>query len=211
MPIVEIKKISISRSLVIWNIAESVEQLKCMIVLSPTETITLESIRSEVKKKEWLAGRIAAKELLISKGINFNGLLNNEYGKPILKEGTGEVSLSHSYPYVVAIHDDAEEVGIDLEQPTPKLKAISRKFLRDVELKSANNNITKLCVYWSAKEALYKIHSQRGLIFKENLWVEPFELHSEGTICGRITVNKVEKKYKLHYSVNQDYVLVYNL
>ena len=179
--------------------------------LNDDEMAVLKTMTIEKKQKEWICARLTIKVLLQSKGLSYHGTFNNEYGKPILSKVTGEVSLSHSYPYVAAIYDVQDDVGIDLEHPKPKLAVISKKFMSPSELKAAGTNLTKLCIYWSAKEVLYKIYSHRGLIFKENLRIEPFELQQQGRITGSIIVNKEEKKYNLHYCVNQEYVLVYNV
>ncbi|MEM6522256.1 MAG: 4'-phosphopantetheinyl transferase superfamily protein [Bacteroidota bacterium] len=211
MPILEIKTLSATRSLVLWNMTESLDHLLDMISLNAAEKGTLKSIKNEIKQKEWLTGRLAIRELAVSMGLNYKGVSKNEFGKPYLEQNNGEISLSHSYPYVAAIYDRQTEVGVDLEQPTPKLKLIAKKFLSDSERNYVGGNITKLCIYWCAKEALYKIYGKRGLIFKENLLIRPFELSSDGVISGSIIVNKVEKKYNLQYNVKQGFVLVYNV
>ena len=211
MPILEIRKVSAGRSVALWHITEELPDLLEGSRLNKEEQAYFASVKNEIKQKEWLSGRLTVRALLDQLNIPYQGMQKNEQGKPILTEADGEISLTHSYPYAAAIYDEEHEVGIDLEQPTPKLKLIARKFLSDRELEFAKEDITRLCIYWCAKEALYKIYSKRGLIFKENLFIQPFDPQKEGLISGSIIVNGNKKKYNLQYIVEQDHVLVYNV
>lgn len=211
MPIQEIKTLSNSRSVAIWHITEHYEALLKASTLSENELVFLKSFKSEVKRKEWLAGRLAIKGLIESIGIDYQGIKKTDYGKPLLIAQNGEISLSHSFPYVAVIYDSTDQVGIDLEQPTPKLRRIAKRFLSIQEQGFAGDSTTQLCICWCAKETLYKIYSLKGLIFKENLVLEPFKTAAKGIISGSIIVNNTEKKYNLQYIVNEHYVLTYNV
>jgi len=142
--------------------------------------------------------------------IPFKGVLRDENGKPCLIDSTAEVSLSHSFPYVAAIIDRSEPVGIDLEQPKDKLRKIAPRFLNDEELQFVGDDIKTICIHWCAKETLYKIYSQRGLPFREGMRIEPFELRDSDLFIGNILVNGSVKRYTLRYIIAADHILTFN-
>lgn len=162
------------------------------------------------KQLEWYAGRHLIKQLVEHCGLTFHGIIKDIHGKPFLRDSTWQLSLSHSYPYVVAYLHRSQPVGIDLEQPKEKLLSIGRRVLAATELTDAAQNVTKHCVYWCAKEALLKIHGKKDLIFAKNLKISPFSLFSAGEIIGKIIVNSTETIVPLYYQVNPDFVVVLN-
>lgn len=212
MPIIKTEKVADARFVARWKIEEDLESLVKAFDPTTDELNSISSYRNERKKKEWLAGRLTVRHLADQTGVYYTGVSKTTHGKPVLCAGNGEISLTHSYPYVAAILDHgSEDVGIDLEQPTSKLLNISNKFLSASEKTYVENDIHKLCICWCAKESLYKIYSQKGLIFKENLAIDPFETNESGIISGSIIVNNIKKKYKLQYLIEDDYVITYNV
>lgn len=211
MPLKKLEKISSTRLVAIWEITETEDTLHHLIDPRKDSLEDLDIMKVLNKKLEWLAARVLIKRMAQCLQINYDGLSKNEDGKPLLNQNNSELSITHSYPYVAAIIDQQAAVGIDLEQPKEKLIKIASKFCSEDELAFASGDVRQLCVLWSAKEALYKIYSKRGLIFNEHLIVTPFKLEPAGTITGSIAVNESIKSYKLHYTVNDNFVLVYNL
>jgi phosphopantetheinyl transferase len=204
MPLVKMQKTGKQSGWAIWFIAETKAEL---ISLSP-EPCPAEII-SEQKKLEWLAGKILIKTLVEHSGLNYYGLRKDEFGKPFLNEHSNPISLTHSFPYVAAQMDIKQSVGIDLEQPKEKLLKIAHRVMADYELADAGQDIIKHCVYWCAKEALYKVYGRRGLIFSNHLNIEPFTLQRHGDLHGRIEDHGNEMKVDLCYSIQPEYVLVY--
>lgn len=78
------------------------------------------------------------------------------------------VSVSHKFPYVTMAVSD-KNVGIDIEEIQPKIKALTQKFL-SAEEKSwvdiEDNIMPTLC--WSVKEALYKLSPTNFYSFSKN-------------------------------------------
>lgn len=211
MPLIKIDSIRKDRKVAVWKITESITSLRQRLSLDDFDQGLLDSFRSETKKLEWLTARILLKEVLARESLPYFGLTKDETGKPFLRNYSKEISISHSYPHVAAMMDNTMGVGIDIEQPKDKLRVIKHKFLSDSELSFVGDNVEKLCISWSAKEALYKIYGRKRLIFKENLELLPFDLESSGTITGNIIANGSIKSHKLHYEIQSDYVMVYNL
>lgn len=203
MPLFELEYTENQCAWGVWHVEETEEEL----AFSALEQCP-EELVSQQKRLEWLAGRVLIKTLLEKIDLDYAGIMKDEFGKPFLKELPHHISLTHSYPYVAAQINQTHSVGIDLEQPKQKLLAIGPRVLSSTELTDAGNDVVKHCVYWCAKEALYKIHGKRGLHFANQLNVEPFALNDSGLLKGLITVNQQKQTVNLIYQIRPDFVLV---
>ena len=204
MPQVKIQKQGKESGWALWFITESEEELSSLIGTNcPTEIINYQ------KQLEWLAGRALMKTLVEFNGLSYTGIRKDQYGKPFLNELPHQISLSHSFPYVAGQIDPTHAVGVDVEQPKEKLLKIAHRIMNAEELEDAGTNIIKHCIYWCAKETLYKIYGKRELSFSDHLNLKPFELEKSGSLKGTIRANSGEKTINLAYSVQADYVLVY--
>jgi 4'-phosphopantetheinyl transferase len=203
MPLVRTEMLGEESAWALWRIEESEEEL----AFSALEQCPDDVIAPE-KRKEFLAGRSLIKALVEYIGKQYVGLRKDSFGKPHLKDLPHFISLSHSTPYVAAQIHPQISVGIDVEQPKEKLLRVASRVLEPSEQEDAGTDIVKHCVYWCAKEALYKIHGKRGLSFALQLNLDPFELKTSGNIIGHITVDGDPKGYRLSYIVENDFVLV---
>jgi phosphopantetheinyl transferase len=191
----------------LWKIEEEEPVLASRV--APFESAP-DNITNPFKRLEFLAGRVLLKELAQIFGLDFQGLIKDNFGKPFLKNHDFQISLSHSFPYVAAVIHRSLPVGIDLEQPKEKLLRIGPRVLHREELQDAGQDIIKHCIYWCAKEALVKIHGKKDLIFSENLLIDPFSREKEGQLVGRIIVNTIETTIILRYFVFDKFVVVLN-
>ena len=207
MPLVE-KETSHDRLFGLWKIEESEGWLQRQI--QNPETVPA-NVMHPAKRLEYLAGRVLIMQLLHESGRIFQGMVKNEYGKPFLNNYQDELSMSHSLPYVAAIIDRHKPVGIDIEQPKPKLLRIAPRILHRHELADAGSDVTKHCVYWCAKEAMVKFDGKKGLSFSENLRVEPFALQASGRLTGHVISSLSTVSVELYYRIHPDFVLVYTL
>jgi 4'-phosphopantetheinyl transferase len=206
MPIEKIHR-DTNRAWALWYITENETAL---LKDAAGETIP-ETLTNPYKRLEHITGRVLVKNLMTGMGLKFNGIRKDEYGKPFPSGSDYQLSLSHSYPYVAALIDSSKPVGIDLEQPKPKLLKIAPRVLSKEELADASDDLVKHCIFWCAKEAMIKVYGKKDLVFAENLLVEPFQRSFEGHIVGRIIVRGNETKVALHYSVHNDFVVVMNV
>ncbi len=204
MPLHKIEWTDRQRGWAVWHITENERALEA---LAFPET-SPDDINSPLKRLEWLAGKVLLKSMVEEAGLSYQGVRKDAYGKPFLNHLAHAISLSHSYPYVAA-QIDLHAVGIDVEQPKDKLLRIAHRVLDPTEESDAGNNITKNCIYWCAKEALYKMYGLRGLSFSANLRIEPFSLGKMGDLRGKISANGSIHLINLGYSVEEDYVLVF--
>ncbi len=168
------------------------------------------NIRHPGKRLEFIAGRVLVSRLMEALHMPFTGITKNEYGKPLLKNCSWQISLTHSFPLVAAVLDAERTPGIDLEQLNPKLIGMGPRIFHVTELRDAGEDVAKHTVYWCGKETLMKIYGRRDVVFSENLRIEPFALGQEGPLSGRIIVNNTETRVTLHYFRMDDYVLVMN-
>ncbi len=77
----------------------------------------------------------------------------NDFGKPLLVDGSCHFSLSHSGPWVVCATADSP-VGVDVELPRCSA-AVAQRFFHPEEVALADDP-DQLCRLWTAKEAFVK-------------------------------------------------------
>lgn len=207
MPVILEKKYENDISLAVWQVTESHDELQAML---PSEILTdaeLAAISHPQKQVEFFCSRLVIKHLANSLGIKYLGIKKDEFGKPYLVGSNWQMSITHTSNYVAAVMHPNETLGMDMEKPSEKLKRIEHKFLSDLERIEAEGDIEKLCIYWSAKEALYKLYGKRKVIFNENLFVFPFEKR-QSKISGRLKINEIDEKYNIYVEHIDGYILV---
>jgi len=152
--------------------------------------------------------------LFLVRQVLQNGELEISYadsGKPLLQNGV-KISVSHAYEKLAVLFSfNNSEPGIDIEKVRAKILKIKEKFLSPRELEDLKEATPqKYTLYWAAKEAIYKAHGTAGLLFAEQIGIEPFSLkQDEGKIRASVIRSGSEKKYTLHYQILTEYVLVY--
>lgn len=204
MPLIKIQKTGNQSAWALWFISEKEEEFTSILAERPESTII-----NSTKRLEWLAARMLLRTLTEKFGLDYYGTIKDEFGKPFLKNLPHHISLSHSFPYVAAQIDLNQEIGIDLEQPKSKLLKIAHRILSPLELTDAGNDVIKHCVYWCAKETMYKAYGKKGLHFSDQLQVNPFTLLQEGDIYGKIFTNEHSRDLTMTYLIQPDYVLVH--
>jgi len=86
-------------------------------------------------------------------------------GKPALKNGNF-ISISHSQQWV-AVALSEKPIGIDIESTRPKLLTIASKYVCKTDCQLLDcKNVNHLQLLWTAKESVYKLVGEKGLVFK---------------------------------------------
>lgn len=179
------------------------------ICLDPEQ---VDSIAHDHRRKEWLAGRFMIAQLAQLLDIEFDNIYTDDYGKPHLNGSDAQVSISHADSYVVAMINRDGPCGIDVEGLRPKLQKLAPKFLSSPELLMAQNDVRKLAIMWGAKEALYKLHGRKQLIFKENLAIESIDFDGgKGDFKAKIIENGQVVHVSMRFFNADDHVLVITL
>ena len=192
----------------VWKIEESVKFFKEQLGKKNYKIPEYISITHPHKKLEWLASRFLAKYLAESMNINYLGLIKDAYNKPFLQDSSHHLSLSHTATHVAAGIHLHKPIGIDLENITARLHIIKHKFLTETERTDANDNLEKLCIYWSAKESLYKLYGKRGVHFQKELQVEPFQL-GDNKLTGKVLIENFQQSFDVYnFKIDEAYLTV---
>ena len=173
----------------LWRIDETEPELLAQLNAGCFPMEELQLIRTPQRRLEWLSCRLALQALLADQPP-FR-LLKNSLGRPYLTEDRGYISLSHAYPFAAAAIHPSRPVGLDVEQPRPQLLRIKHKFLSEREQALAGEDLQQLCLFWAAKEALYKLNGQPGLHFARDMQLIP-------AAEQRHTIWLNDKSYQLH-------------
>ena len=182
MPLVHSEKIEENSTLLLWKLTESETELRESLG-SVYNFNDLSSISHPQKIREWLASRMLLRILAETFGLFYEGTHKDEHGKVFLVNNSTHISLTHTFDYVAAVINSTSPVGIDMEKKSEKLQRTSRKYLSNTELDHSENEISRLCVYWCSKEALYKLYGKSKVSFKDSIYIQPFNLN-ESQING---------------------------
>jgi 4'-phosphopantetheinyl transferase len=196
MPLILKKSVNDNCHFMVWEYTESEDFFKNKLNQNNWNIDEFIAISHPKKQLEWLASRFLAKHLAESLGLNYTGLIKDAYNKPFLQDSKHHLSISHTTSHVAAAIHMHQPIGIDLERISDKLHIIKHKFLTDSERKNANDELEKLCIYWSAKESLYKLYGKRGVEFQNELLVAPFEL-GQTSIKGQINMTDFKQTFDI--------------
>jgi len=79
--------------------------------------------------------------------------------------------------------------------------------LSNPERLHAGDDLSKMCIYWCAKESLYKWYGKKNLSFKDNIFIEPFE-NKPTMIQGDIFIDgQLKTEHKLEVFYVEDFVI----
>ena len=135
----------------VWSLRETAEQLLPMIDLCDADKAVYEKFGNEKRRAEWLTTRVLLCELLSSDAI----IGHDADGKPYLIDNDDFISISHS-KNMVAVMVAKQNLGIDIEQITPRTTKVRHKFLTGSELDWCQTDMEHTLV-WTVKEAAYKL------------------------------------------------------
>ncbi len=148
--------------------------LRTGLPLTQPELDDLAQIRHPAQRTEWLACRVAVRQLVGQLGGVYTGLYKDEYGKPHLRDLPWSISLSHTTGWAAAVVHQSRPVGIDIEPIRDQFQRVVPRTLSVDEIAHAAGLPARLAVYWCAKESLYKLYGKRHLTFREHLLIDPF-------------------------------------
>ena len=102
-------------------------------------------------------------------------------------------------------------MGIDLEKLKEKTLKIAPRFMevKHLENLSVSDQIEKATVIWGVKESIFKIKNEKGISFKDDIQVAPFELNQTQTIAD-LNFNGAKQKFTILFSeLDTNFTLVY--
>lgn len=186
MPPCSFKRISTHSAHLLWHIDESEEVLLRDSTLSTQVQPEYARITHPRKRREWLAARLALKKLVARLGHQHTELQKNAWGQPHLVKSGLYLSIAHCSPFAFVAVDQQHPIGVDIQLPCKKLYRIREKFLDHRELQKSDNTLEQLCIYWCAKEAIYKAHGGKNLSLKQGISIRAFTTKVRGTVWGEI-------------------------
>lgn len=196
----------------LWHLTETPAQLWPRLAQAADYTPLLPARADGPRQAQWLAGRVLVQRLLAAAGAPLAPLRNDETGRPfLLGAEQPAVSLSHSGEWAAALLAPAgTALGIDIELVRDKAQRIARKFLNEQEsavlesitLADSPGPLARqelFSLLWSAKETLFKLAGQRGIIFRDNLlldlpagpWPVPGALPARLALRGTISRHQI--------------------
>lgn len=205
MPLLLNKPINPNSKLALWHITESIDEL--LLQLNCRVDPLVLGVNEQLKKQR-LCARILV-NLLFAKPCQ--EIKYDFYNKPFVVNSTAKISISHAHDRVAVIINKYNETGIDIELIKSKIERIAERFMSKDELSYLDNNrrIEQLTTFWCAKEALYKYYGKKELLFRENIFVEPFSQNASGKLVGHIKTSHINIDLSLCYEKTGDYMLVY--
>ena len=200
MPLYRSFKLEKNKSLYIWEIKESLMDLEKEVTLSLNNEEKLLSIKSEQRKKEFLASRAL---------LNFTKLQNTEIkynidGAPEL-DSNKYISITHCRNFAgIAIGNN--KLGFDLEIYREKIFTVAPKFLNKNEefIYEFDSIIKGLTLIWTAKEAIYKAVSAKGISFKNNIIISPFKSEQKKAFA-KVYLNQKEMQFSLNFMIEKKF------
>lgn len=150
------------------------------------------------KRLQHLAGRFLLPTLYTD--FPLEEILVADTRKPYLENEQYHFSISHGGNFAAAIVSSHSRVGVDIELVSPRIIAISHKFLHYDEKVFLNDwvHLTKMhleltTVLWSAKEAIYKWYGHGELDFRQHMQLAgPITFKSDETIVMPFVFKKQE-------------------
>ena len=202
MPVIDDLNLSPITRVVIWEINESLQDLKSKVILSEDSLKLLNQKNSEIQKKQFLAIRNIFKLL----SIEDNEVKYGKVGKTIFSQNK-TLSISHSGNYAAVIISD-HTVGIDIEKISDKAKKIKDKFLQiELNYPQELNNQTSL-VYWNIKESIYKAVGITCIDFKKNILSLPLDINDTKYKSWYINNDDIYS-FETYFRISKNYTLAY--
>lgn len=207
MPLSKLHRINEHSIFGIWKIDESLEKLSTYLTSKDLEKI---DGFHHSKQKEYIASRLLVKELSIECGLGASEVFKDEFNKPYFASNNARLSISHCYPYAVALIHQTEECGIDIEKIDQRVLRVAHKFLAEDEAQWAQGDMTKTTLLWSAKEALYKTYGRKALSFKEKIHLDvPINLN-ENQAKGSVLIESQKTIYNLGIVFFEEFIITFS-
>jgi len=205
MPLYKTITVDSQTKVFIWKIEEPYEELCQGTHLTTRCQNRVDNMLSDIHRR----GFLSVRHLLAAAGYTDFDLYYDANGKPNLKDGK-QISITHSFEFSGIIVSD-KKVGIDIEKQRDKILKIANKFTPLREYRTLANDdavIRKLTIVWGAKEAIYKLYSEKGVSFLQHIDIKDFPFES-GKTTGDIIYQGTRKSYKIWFLEFEGFTCVY--
>lgn len=198
MPACNFTRISKHSAYLLWHIDEPEGRLIGDSTADILAQFAHKKLTHPRRRREWLAARLALQQLLQKLGHTYTTFQKDHWGRLYLVDSPVHLSIAHCSSFALAAVDEQGPIGIDIQLPCEKLQNVKDKFLEEEELKDSNNDLEKLCIYWCAKEAIYKAHGGKSLSFKQDIRIHRFTKSPQGTLWARVGTKRFIVQYRFY-------------
>lgn len=189
----------------VWQMTEPSEELLPFFTPDELSDPAFQKFSYEKRKREWLATRALIKQMI---GTSFQ-ISYNESGKPLLSHPLyNHISISHSRDFVAVLVHQHLAVGIDIEWVNRNYTPITKKYLSEIELELVNERPFFQCLYWCAKEAIFKIVEESGVDFRKQIEVLAFHPEQDN-LSARFISGTLERTYQLQHTHFNEHCMVW--
>ncbi len=206
MPLLEIRDYK-SSSVGLWSMTESSWELASRVHLTEKEKTLWRGFSGEHRKKEFLAIRLLLAQMIDEQAEIVYTALN----KPLLTGKRKHVSISHSRNLAALILSDYP-AGIDTEETLRKVGDIAPRFLSEEELAWTRNSPDPelaLIFCWSAKESLYKMIGEKGISFRNQLFLPETKLVTDGSVTAYYRKSGKTAEIELNFFFRENNVITW--
>lgn len=170
-------------------------------ILSAVEKLQLESFKNKRRQLVFYHIRLIARDEGLAE------IIYDADGKPFCE--SHHISISHSGDWIGLMLSN-REIGLDIECDTAKILKIKDRFLDEQEQNDiCLNELKKMSICWSAKEAVFKMIGGDTTFFKSNQKV--IELNTEN-ICVMYKNGNQQGQINLKIkTLDNNYHLVYTM
>lgn len=182
MPIRFQKEYQNHAHVLVWEVNETENELLGMLPSTLLTDAELLECKIPHKRLEMLASRLSIRALCQKLEIDFDGIKKDIHGKPYLVNSDWQMSITHSKSFMGVVLHPSQCVGIDIERPQSKMWRIAKRIFSSTELAMIGDDLETLSIFWSIKEALYKLYGRRGTDFRKNLLIERNGMNWVGAI-----------------------------
>ena len=180
-----------------WKIVESEKELSLGLKFN---SVLKEKISAK-KSLDHRKGILSIRQLLKKTDISNQNQYYDNFGRPYLNDGR-YISFSHSKK-MSGIVISEKKIGIDIEKNQSKILNISSKFLNAREkIFITKKSISQITYIWTAKEAVYKAFKVDGIIFSEQIVVDPFDENSTEGMARIFYNNQIFKFHLFFFKIN---------
>jgi phosphopantetheinyl transferase len=201
----------------IWQIDESWQDLLNMLDGNEKYAETIQDIKSEKRRCEWLATRVLLKNILGRDVI----IGYKESGAPYLIGRNSNISISHTRGFASLIISDDSIPGIDIEYHSDRAWRLRKKYLNKNELMlfdnidklyslPGNREQTLAIILWCAKETVYKIVQLEKIDFTHHIEIIPISISgSQGKLRAIETKDLCNHEFIISYQITDRYIITW--
>ncbi|MDR3309665.1 MAG: 4'-phosphopantetheinyl transferase superfamily protein [Tannerella sp.] len=191
----------------VWKIDESTERLLEHFRDDEIIRRVTMTIRSESRRREWLAVRCLTDALLGER----TEIYYMSDGSPLLADSDYHISISHTRGYAAVVLDLFQRTGIDIEYHSERAFKLRSRFLDEEELSMldlyGNNPGVIATLFWCAKETFFKALGQQQVNFIKQLKILPSPSFDDRNGDFMLQESYTGKRYPASFKIEKDYVM----